>query len=58
MFPGFYFFFGGGVGRRGTFSLKLPRIRYQKTKIPIFEDFFKKKTRQKYVWFPINFITA
>ena len=56
MFPGFSFFFGGGG--RGTFSLKLPRIRYQKTKIPIFEDFFKKKTRQKYVWFPINFITA
>ena len=30
---------GGGGGCRGTFSLKLPRIRYQKTKIPIFEDF-------------------
>ena len=40
MFPGFPFFFGvGGGGGRGTFSLKLPRIRYQQTKIPIFEDF-------------------
>ena len=38
MFPGFSFFFGGGGGR-GTFSLKLTRIRYQKAKIPIFEDF-------------------
>ena len=33
-------FFGGGGGR-GTFSLKLPRIRYEQTKIPIFEDFLK-----------------
>ena len=42
MFPGFSFFSGGGGGR-GTFSLKLPRIPYQKTKIPIFKDFKKIK---------------
>ena len=30
-----------GGGGRGTFSLKLPRIRYEQTKIPIFEDFLK-----------------
>ena len=40
-------FFSGGEGGRGTFSLKLPRIRYQKTKIPIFEDFLKKKNSTK-----------
>ena len=46
--PGFFLFFRGvGGGGRGTFSLKLPRIRYQKTKIPIFEDFFKIKNSTK-----------
>ena len=42
MFPGFSFFSGGG-GVGDTFSLKLPRIPYQKNKIPICEDFKKIK---------------
>ena len=42
------------------FSLKLQCIWYQKTQIPIFEDFLKIKTLQKYAakWFPLMFITA
>ena len=41
-----FFFGGGGVGV-DTFSLKLPSIRYQKIKIPIFEDFFKNENLTK-----------
>ena len=37
---------GRGVGV-DTFSLKLPSIRYQKIKIPIFEDFFKNENLTK-----------
>ena len=40
------FFWGGGVGV-DTFSLKLPSIRYQKIKIPIFENFFKNENLTK-----------
>ena len=45
----FCFFFGGWRGGGGvdTFSLKLPSIRYQKIKIPIFEDFLKNKNLPK-----------
>ena len=45
----FVFFFGGWRGGGGvdTFSLKLPSIRYQKIKIPIFEDFLKNKNLPK-----------
>ena len=47
-FPVFllFSFGGGGVGVQ-TFSLKLPSIRYQKIKIPIFEDFFKNENLTK-----------